>query len=282
MPFDMIMPPGAEDCAAAWGRLRDAHDVLADKIAALPDDKVIDLIATDGTNLGSFKAQEYKFKFPRLNWSLVATVPANGGVGATESLSATMGTHYDRWTGANTRILRGGLLGYDAWGAKGLNYLALHETAHTTMLGLKMTQDCWNEHRAHEGNTPYGVDSPAWTKNERFANDIALAIAREIDVECLGIEATAGVDLQPRAMRARRAARPSATAADIPLDLLDLTGHRTRVRKRKTTKKPTKKSKKAAAKKKAAKPRATRKARSKTPSRKTRVKKKPTSGRRRR
>ncbi|HEY4940737.1 MAG TPA: hypothetical protein VII56_04870 [Rhizomicrobium sp.] len=218
MPFDMNIPPGLANCAPAWGRLKLAHDNIWQRLFLFDDALELDLVSAAGAQLGSFKAGEYKFKYGRITWSLVNAVPANGGVGATESLPKNM-KDFKKWSGANTRILPGGLLGYDAWSEQGLNFLALHETAHTMGIGMVMTNDCWRDHLDREDGIPYGMGSAAWERNERFANDIALRMAEALQVKILG-KANPGFDLSDQV--AADGTTPPLTPADIPLHHLDL------------------------------------------------------------
>lgn len=224
MGFDMTIPAGSDPrCGTMWPELKAAHDAIWQALMKLSDSRVFDVVSKAGQKIGSFTAGEYKFRFPRMTWQLVLNVPANGGVGATVSYPKGM-TDYSKWTNADTFILPGGLIGYGAWKTQGYNYLSLHETAHTTMAGLKMTDDCWHDHSRNH-HDPYQMGCPAWERNERFANDIALIVARAIGVEIIGTP-NPGVDVQ-----ALTAAGPPApqTPEAIPLSLLDI-GPRTKPR----------------------------------------------------
>jgi len=224
MGFDMTIPAGGSaDWAQKWAELKSAHDAIWQALMKLADSRVFNIVSTAGQALGSFTAGEFKFRYPRITWKLVASVPANGGVGATVSYPKGM-TEYSKWTSADTFILPTGLLGYGAWGAKGYNYLSLHETAHTTMAGLRSTDACWDDHRRHHHDT-YQTGCPAWERNERLANDIALTVAKALNLEIIGTP-NPGIDIQALAARAPQ------TPEEIPLALLDI-GPRTRPAARK-------------------------------------------------
>jgi len=251
MSFDMTIPSGAPvQCATLWAELKAAHDAIWQALLKLNDTRVFDVVSKTGQKIASFTAGEFKFRFPRMAWKLVLSVPANGGVGATVSYPKGM-TDYSKWTNADTFILPNGLIGYGAWHAQGYNYLSLHETAHTTMAGLKSTDDCWRDHASHHHDT-YQMGCSDWERNERLANDIALIVARAIGVEIIGTP-NPGFDLEALAATGPR--RPQ-SPDELPLALLDI-GPRTRpraapkkaARKKKAVrkKKPAKATKKAAA-----------------------------------
>jgi hypothetical protein len=242
MGFDMTIPAGCPaECGTKWAELKAAHDAIWQGLLRLDDAKVFPIVNAAGAALGSFTAAEFKFRFPRMTWKLVAKVPANGGVGATVSYPQPM-TDYSKWTNADTFILPNGLIGYGLWGVQGYNYLSLHETAHTTMAGLKSTDDCWRDHHRHHDDT-YQLGCSDWEKNERLANDIALIVAKALDIPIIGTP-TAGTDVRTFAAVSRRPQTP----AEIPLALLDI-GPRTMPKKKRTAQKTPAKKKKAPARK---------------------------------
>jgi hypothetical protein len=221
MSFDMTIPSGCDaQCVTLWAELKAAHDAIWQALLNLDDSKAFSIVSRTGQKLGAFTAGEFKFRFPRMTWKLVLEVPANGGVGATVSYPKNM-KDYSKWTGADTFVRRDGLVGYGAWKAKGYNYLSLHETAHTTMAGLKMTDDCWRDHDRNHHDT-YQTGCPDWERNERFANDIALIVARALGIEIIGT-ANPGFDMDALAVGPAVPQTPEA----IPLKLLDI-GPRTK------------------------------------------------------
>ncbi len=169
--------------AGTSAELRQAKDRLAaehSRIAELVSSRLagsaksFDIVLADGTHAGAVSAADYAFRFPRLVWTVAAFDPANGGLGATQSNFQS-----GNWVGAATRILPDGLVRFEAWGDMGLDYLLLHETAHTTPLGVAMNADCYAHRNPH---VAWGPDDPQWVKNEKVANTIARVVAQELGV----------------------------------------------------------------------------------------------------
>lgn len=182
MPIDRKVPAnlaGDTELAAAWASFCDHHDALAVRVeTALSDPALVFQITLDsGDHVGSVQARDFAFRFPRLEWSVQQFDPNNSGLGATASFFVD-----GAWAGAKATILPEGVKRFAAWGDVGLNYLALHETAHTTPLGIATNEACyraWLKKRkgAYDSTNPY------WIRNEKVANNIARAVARRLGVD---------------------------------------------------------------------------------------------------
>ena len=179
MPIDRQVPVALAadaDLVRAWGAFCARHDALSRQVeTALADDRLKFQITLDsGDHVGSVSARDFAYRFPRLEWSVQQFDPNNSGLGATESFFSGA-----EWTRAKATILPDGVKRFAAWGEVGLNYLALHETAHTTPLGVATNEACY---RAWEKKRKGAYDSsnPLWLRNEKVANNIARAVARHL------------------------------------------------------------------------------------------------------
>lgn len=165
----------------AWGRFaghhRDVGERIAAKLAGSGDRFPIRL--ADGELVGEVSAAEFADRYAKVSWSILSFETGNDGLGATVNRFEGRGSA-KRWAGADARILPEGLLAFDAHGANGLVYLALHETAHTTALGIATNEDCWKQHLAHTRHIPWGQTNPWWLRNEKTANNIMRNVAKRL------------------------------------------------------------------------------------------------------
>lgn len=185
MSFDPEVPASLLEYKPAWTRLGEAHAHAGALIAALDDTGGLDItIESTGDVVGWLPFREVRFRYPRLQWSISADDPKNGGVGSTESFFEDR-VDFATWQYAITKVMPTGVAGYDRWGAQGRNYLLLHEMAHTTVFGIRYQHDCFGAHRKQMPGQPYDSTSPHWRLNEKLANNIARAVATACGLEFL-------------------------------------------------------------------------------------------------
>ena len=160
--------------------------LLADiqaRLAALPVDTVWQIDGTSGANIGQVTLADFAFKFDRISWTLTdkTYTDLNGGVG--EVLSKMDG---DVWQSAHEEIRASDFDIYMQWpNREGAVYLALHETAHVTALGLRMNSMMFDMFIHHGGQSRDYANSREWTYNEAVANDVAKTVAAAIRLDCL-------------------------------------------------------------------------------------------------
>ena len=182
MPIDRKVPAtlaGDAELVEAWRDFCEHHDALAAQIeAALANDSLVFQITLDsGDHVGTVHARDFAFRFPRLEWSVQQFDPANSGLGATASVFTD-----GAWTGAKATILPDGVKRFAAWRDVGLNYLALHETAHTTPLGVATNEACYRAWLKKRKGA-YDSKNPLWIRNEKVANNIARAVAKHLELD---------------------------------------------------------------------------------------------------
>ena len=101
-----------------------------------PPDAVWPIDGTSDGHIGDVTLADFAQKFANISWTLTDKdySAINGGVG--EVVSHFSGK---TWTGAAEEIRASDFAIYMAWpDREGATYLALHETAHVTALGLQM------------------------------------------------------------------------------------------------------------------------------------------------
>ncbi|MDB5444939.1 MAG: hypothetical protein JWQ97_256, partial [Phenylobacterium sp.] len=185
MPFLDLIPAAFTDTARlqdAWAEFREVVAQAETRLAGLADDEVLEIHAEDGEPIGMVDAQDLKRKFGNLTWSLATGGVTNGGVGEVASRFARPGD-FDTWTSAQAAVQVDGLLGYAAWHGLGLHYLALHETAHITRLGLATWRACWDAYVGRDAPAAQYPASAEWRYNEQVANQIARVVGRRLDLD---------------------------------------------------------------------------------------------------
>lgn len=187
MPFDPTIPPGNDDLAPKWGEYGAFVDLIAERLADQPADDQLAIAAIDGGAIGKVALGDVYRKLTSIAWRLTTADPGNGGVGAVTSLykppSKTRPSNWDRGDAAFMTI---GFRGYAALpDNRGLFYLALHETAHVTRLGLLVQDACWRKHLKDGGEAGDYPNSPLMIYNERVANEIVRVLAARINVDVL-------------------------------------------------------------------------------------------------
>lgn len=175
MPIDPDLPAGYENdqtLRAAWDDFAHIHAAISGKVATLAGNLApIQVALASGKRVGEVVPADFAFRFARIFWSVVEFDPENAGLGATESRF-----DHDRWTHALARILPEGVKRFAQWSV-GLSYLALHETAHTTPLGIAVNAVLYDRHLHSDRDVPWGPHSPYWIENEKIANNIARSVA---------------------------------------------------------------------------------------------------------
>jgi hypothetical protein len=171
--------PSLDDYRGQWA-LFDA--VLSDVtvlLDGLPPETVWPIDATSGGNIGQVSLADFRFKFANIDWTLTdkSYTDLNGGVGEVASVIGADGV----WQGAHEEIRAEDFAQYMAWpDREGAVYLALHETAHVTELGLTMNKAMYDMYRHHGGDPRYYANSREWVYNEAVANRIAAAVGAAI------------------------------------------------------------------------------------------------------
>ena len=176
MPFEAKVPKKHKDLSESWARFGAIVGSVSEALAARPADHVLVIEALDGTRIGTVDAADIARKFNAITWSLTTKAESNGGVGAVSSKFKKSGK-LSSWKSGAATFHVDGFKGYAALGDEGLHYLALHETSHVTLLGLKVQDACWTSHRKSGGKSKAYPNSDRWAFNEQVANAIAISIS---------------------------------------------------------------------------------------------------------
>lgn len=211
------LPPEYEampQLAEAWSRFAECHHDAAVALAATlaASDEVIPIRLDDGDLVGNLPVREFAERYARVTWSIRDFNTMNDGLGATINQFSGAGPA-KRWVSAEARILPNGLLAFHAHGAAGLTYLALHETAHTTELGIRTNAECWASHRAQTPHLAWGQSNPWWLRNEKTANNIMRSIATRLNLATL---AHPGAEFEPPEGDADLVFLDEITVLDLP------------------------------------------------------------------
>jgi hypothetical protein len=176
-----VCNPLSGELAAYQGRWIEFGQLLDDIEAALmrlPRGTSWPIVGTSGSEVGIVTLADFHHKFDNFSWSLTTEdySAVNGGVGAVVS-------HIDDrvWQGAAEEINAANFVNYvDRPERTGATYLALHEVAHTTDLGLRLNTVLYDEFIHGGGAKDQYPNSSQWWYNERTANRIALQVANAI------------------------------------------------------------------------------------------------------
>jgi len=189
MPFDDSIPAGHADLGAKWAEFGAFVDLLAGRLAAEGQDHELAVEALDGKPVGRVVLGDVRKKFDAITWRLTTVDPGNGGVGAVTSFyKPPSSTKPSKWKRGDAAFMTDGFRGYAALtDNRGLFYLALHETAHVTRLGLLVQDACWRKHVGGGGApTPQAyANTPLMIYNEQVANEIVRVLAGRIGVQVL-------------------------------------------------------------------------------------------------
>jgi hypothetical protein len=177
------LDPVLADYKDRWSAFGAVLFDIATRLQQLPPDTVWPIDGTSGSHIGDVALADFAQKFANISWTLTDKdySALNGGVG--EVVSHFSGK---TWTGAAEEIRASDFATYMAWpDREGAIYLALHETAHVTALGLQMNSMLFDLF-LHQGGDPRRyANTPFWTYNEAVANEIAATVARAIDLPSL-------------------------------------------------------------------------------------------------
>jgi len=177
-----------------WERFGIILQDLATALLALADDAVFD-ISSGSNDIGTVSVADYRNKFSNMTWSLTLNEYHNGGVGQVVSRWSNE-TRRSGWLSASQEIKSESFLGYARNGDKGLYYLAAHETAHVSDLGLTTGEKCAEDYRDRTGATNYDnyANSREWSTNEIVANLIAKQVCERLGFPTL-LNASVGYSL---------------------------------------------------------------------------------------
>ena len=182
MPIINVLPAGYEPDDAlrdAWVAFGQTLSTIGAGLSALDDGLEIQVRSADNALIGTLCAADIKRKFSAITWSLATGGVHNGGVGEIQSHFATP-ANLDSWQAATAAVQVEGFVGYSAWHALGHHYLALHETAHVTALGLAVWTGCWQAFEGSGGQPSAYPGSDGWIYTEQVANCIAKAIGDQL------------------------------------------------------------------------------------------------------
>lgn len=184
MPILLPLPDdlsGDDEVARYWAAFATRTDVIEQALAGLGD-ATIEVRGNGGRPIGTVSCSDYHRKFSAITWSLTTDTFGNGGVGEIKS----------RWRKPNK--LQGWISGeqrtnstdFVTYGRhpdeSGLIYLALHETAHVSELGIETWKRCWNAHKDEGGDRDDYANTALWRENEQVANAIVRSICLELDL----------------------------------------------------------------------------------------------------
>lgn len=187
MPFIPTIPPGNDDLAETWAEYGAFVDLISQRLADQPADDHLAIAAIDGQPIGRVALGDVWTKLTNITWRLATADPGNGGVGAVTSFyKPPTRRKPSAWSRGDAAFMTTGFRGYAALpDNRGLFYLALHETAHVTRLGLLMQDACWRKHLKTGGEPGDYPNSPLMIYNEQVANEIVHVLAARIDIDVL-------------------------------------------------------------------------------------------------
>lgn len=178
-PLDQTL----SDYSPQWADFGQLLGEIATALAALDPATVWPIQGTSGTTIGQVSLADFTHKFGNITWTLTDKdySALNGGVG--EVLSQFQAKV---WESAAEEIRASDFATYMAWPRReGATYLALHETAHTTDLGLQLNSMLYDQFIHLGGAAGSYSKSAQWLYNEAAANSIALTVADAIGFSML-------------------------------------------------------------------------------------------------
>ena len=168
---------------ARWTAFAQLLDEIGARLAALEPTIVWPITGSSGNLIGTVSLEDFTHKFANISWSLTDKdySHVNGGVGAVVS-------RFDGrvWRSAAEEIRASDFNVYMSWPERaGATYLALHETAHTTELGLQLNSMLYDQFIHSGGQRDRYPASVQWVYNEAAANLIARTVAEAIEFPIL-------------------------------------------------------------------------------------------------
>ena len=160
-------------------------------LTALPDHVSFRIDGPNSGYLGLVTAPDLRRKFDNISWTLTDASFSNGGVG--EIASQWSDPNRTVWLSADQKTRAADFTAYALHSQKsGLIYLALHETAHVTELGIRTWTTCWEAHKANGGNSNDYANTPLWTRNEAVANTIVRAVCLRLSLPQMQVDPNGG------------------------------------------------------------------------------------------
>jgi hypothetical protein len=177
-------------CLDPWSAFQELIEDLIRRLAPIDPAERWPVLSASGLHIGDVTAGDFAFKLANISWRLVTADYAslNGGVGAV--VSTFRGNDWQDpsdWLCAAEAIEADAFLKYMQLHG-GAAYLVLHETAHTTKLGLQTNNQQFDRYLSEGGNRYDGAAwaaSAHWLYNEQVANAVALAASRRLRVDIL-------------------------------------------------------------------------------------------------
>jgi hypothetical protein len=175
-----------------WTAFAQLLDEIAAALGRLPSGTSWPIIGRSAMEIGAVTLADFNHKFDNFSWSLTDRdySAVNGGVG--QVVSRFEGKV---WRSAAEEIRASDFATYMSHSERrGATYLALHEVAHTTELGIQYNLMLFDQF-IHGGGSPDQYPrSYQWWYNERIANRIALTVADAIHFPILS-DPTGGYNL---------------------------------------------------------------------------------------
>lgn len=170
--------------AQHWADFAQRAIEIEEALAGL-DGEIIEVRGNQGTLVGTVSAADVHRKFSAISWSLTSDSFGNGGVGEIRSRWENPG-ELEGWLSGEQRTNAADFTIYASHpDRQGLNYLALHETAHVTELGIETWKRCWNAHRDDGGNRNNYPYTALWRENEKIANAIVRSVCTRLGLPLL-------------------------------------------------------------------------------------------------
>jgi hypothetical protein len=189
MPFIDTIPEGHESLAAKWAVFGGFVDVIAERLAEQAQGFEVVVAAMDGQPIGRVVLGDFRTKFAAITWRLTTVDPGNGGVGAVTSFyKPASSTKPSKWNRGDAAFMTDGFRRYaELDDDEGLFYLALHETAHVSRLGLLVQDACWRKYLSGGGAPTAAAyaNTPCMIYNEQVANEIVRVVAAQVGLDVL-------------------------------------------------------------------------------------------------
>ena len=167
--------------ATAWANFGTLHTRIVTELAGIaPNFSFVIRGDVSDRFVGSAPVADIKRKFEAISWELVDASFGNGGVGEVKSFWKD-GMFRKKWLRAEQKTNATQFSAYAALPSEtGLIYLALHETAHVSDLGLDVGNQCWNMFLQTGRPHAAYANSDLWTYNEAVANGLVRAICAKL------------------------------------------------------------------------------------------------------
>jgi len=178
-PVCTPLSPGLTAYQESWTAFAQLLGQIAAALENLRQDAIWPIVGTSGRHIGDVSVADFEHKFGNISWTLTDKdySDLNGGVGAVVSRFEG-----GVWQNAAQEIRASDFAVYmRRRELRGATYLALHETAHTTELGLQLNNMLFDQFIQRGGDPNRYPQSSQWLYNEATANLIARTVAEAID-----------------------------------------------------------------------------------------------------